>query len=465
MLKHEKNRTILALSNVCRSWYRRITGCKSLFRDIAFDTSGESIVTAGVFLKKLEGAEVPISVYANLGQSPHPCPMVTKLFARLRSHIPRIVHFEYDGDMAGYRPYLDRPAPNLLFFSDSFDTHPGGGAPLFRGQMPRLRALTTLSPAPQTVWTTSTLSNLITLNLGFLDLDPSVPLSSLLDLLRGSPRLESVSVQCFAPVVNPSEALRDVFLPHLHTLTLRHNEFHTILKRLRMPNVRKVFFCGESHPVSGEGLNPTFEAPHLFTGLPSLPIFERPVEDLRLETTGNGRTSADFRVRLAADGGFVLQISLFWVLDSVPLFNDYVKRSITELVGMMSLAPQAHVELRLTYLAPSNIPIYQPILLVAEIDDLTIQGGFAVDVLSKLTVRAGSQHLLPHLKLLNIVDRLPFPDEEGRSTLSSCLQSRVGGYVRFSVRLMDTETPCTGFSESGYVVKREFEGTLVLFRL
>ena len=456
MLKHEKNRTVLALSNVCRLWHYNITSCKRLFCDIAFDVSEESIVTAGVFLKMLEGATVPIRVYASLGQSPHPDLMVTKLFARLRPHIPYIVHFEYDGDMAGYRSHLDNPAPNLLFFSDGFDTYPGTGPPLFRGQMPGLRALTTLSPAPQIVWTTSPLSNLTVLNLGFLGMEASVPLSSFLGLLRGSPRLESVNVHCFMPVVNHNEALQDVPLPRLHTLTLQHNEFHTILKYLTIPNVRRIFFCGASYPVSGEELNPTFEAAHLFAGLPPLPIFQQPVEILHVETTGDGRTNADFRICLVADGGFVFQVSLFWISDAVPLFDDYLNHSIIRLIKTISLAPQAHVRLYLAYLAPLDIPIYQLFFPVTEINDLTIRGGFAVDVLNKLTVRAGSQLLLPYLKLLNIVDRLPFPDEEGRKVLSSCLQSRATGHVRLSIRLMDAEVLCTDFDKSGYVVKRGF---------
>jgi len=457
MLKHKKNQTILTLSSVCKLWHHYITSYKHLFRDIAFDVSSEeSFVTAGVFLKTLEGTEVPINVYAMIGRSHHPSPMVTRLFAQLRPHIPHIVHFEYDGNMAGYRSHLDRPAPNLLFFSDSFDTYPGSGPPLFCGQTPQLRVLIALSPASQVVWTTSTLSDLTILYLGFLDMEPSVPLSSLLDLLRGSPRLESISVMCFAPTIDPSEALQDVYLPHLHTLNLQHNEFHTILKYLRIPNARRVIFCGESYPVSGEVLNPTFEAPRLFAGLPLLPIFERPIESVYLGTAGDGRTNVEFCIRLAADGGFVLRVLLYWILDAIPLFDDYLKNSIMGLIKMMSLAPQAHVELSLGYLAPLDIPVYQPFLLVTDMDSLTIQGGFAVDVVTKLTTRTGSQHLLPCLRLLNIVDGLPFSGEDGRRVLSSCLQSRVAGHVRFSVRLMDTEDSCADFSEPGYIVEREF---------
>ena len=457
MLKHEKNRIIFALSNVCRSWRHHITGCKYLFRDIAFDASSEeSIVTAGVFLKMLEGTGAPISVYANLRQPSRPNPMVTRLFARLRPHIPHIVHFEYNGDMAEYRLHLDHPAPNLLFFSDGFDARPGSGLPLFRGHMPGLRVLTTLSPASQVVWTTSTLLDLTILNLGFLGMGPSVHLGPLLDLLRGSPRLESVIILCFAPVVNPNEALPDVFLPRLHTLGLQHNEFHTVLKHLRIPNVREVFFHGESHPVSGEELNPTFKAPHLFAGFPLLPIFEQPIENLRLETTADGRTYAKFCIRLTADGGFVLRVSLYWVLDAVPLFKDYLKHSVTWLARMVSLTPQAHVELFLAHEAPLDTLTYQPFLLVADIGDLTIRGGFAVDVLNKLTTRTGSQHLLPHLKLLNIMDRVQFSDEEGKGALLACLRSRVAGPVRLSVRLMCTEVPCMDSSGLGYVFKREF---------
>jgi hypothetical protein len=91
---------------------------------------------------------IPISARANLGRSSDPNPIVNKLFAQLRPRAPHIVHFEHDGDMARYRPFLDMPSPNLLFFSNNFDTYPGSGLPLFRGRIPRLRVLTTLSPAP-----------------------------------------------------------------------------------------------------------------------------------------------------------------------------------------------------------------------------------------------------------------------------------------------------------------------------
>jgi len=318
LLKHKKNQTILALSHVCRSWYRQITGCKSIFRDIAFDVSSEeSIVTAGVFLKILERTTVPINVHASLGQSCDPDPMLTRLFTQLRPHSQHIVHFEYNGDMARYCGYLDLPAPNLLFFSDSFDTYPGSGPPLFCGQMPRLRVLTTLSLASRIVWATSTLSDLTILNLGFLDSEPYIPLGSFLNLLRGSPCLESVNVLRFTPVISHNEDLRDIFLPRLHTLNLVHNKFHAIVKHLRIPNVRKLYFCGESHAPQRVGVNPTFEAQHLFTELPILPIFERPIEHVLLKTTGNGTACADFHLHLVADGGFVLRVSLFWILDAV----------------------------------------------------------------------------------------------------------------------------------------------------
>lgn len=286
---------------------------------------------------------------------------------------------------------------------------------------------------------------------------PCVPLYSLLELLRGSPCLESVSILCFTPVVNISVPLQDVHLPQLHTLDLHHNELHTILKYLRMPSVRRVFFCGESHPVSGNELNPTFEVPNLFAGLPSFPIFERPIKSLRLKTTGDGKTNADFSIRLTADGGFVLRVTLSWILDAVPLFDDYLKHSMAQLVGKLSLAPQAHVELLLSYLSPSDIPTYQPFLLITDIESLTVQGGFTTDVLSKLTIHAGSKHrLLPRLRILNIVDRFPLPDEDDKRKLLYCLRSRFTAHVPFTIRLMDTEFSYMDQSKLGHIFEREF---------
>ena len=144
-LKHKKNLDIIALSTVCKSWHQHITGSKILFRDIAFDIScEESIVTAGVFLKVLEGTQIPVNVYAHLGENTSD-PMIMKLLALLRPHIEHMVRFNYCGNMNAYRSYFNIPAPNLLYFSDCFDMYPGRGPPLFCGQTPRLRALTTVS--------------------------------------------------------------------------------------------------------------------------------------------------------------------------------------------------------------------------------------------------------------------------------------------------------------------------------
>ena len=449
LLKHEKNKNILALSSVCKPWYMHITGCVALFQDIAFDvSSGESIATAHVFLKRLEGTEVSTYVYANIGH--YLDPALAELFAKLRPRIEHIVHFEYHGDMDRYRPYLDSPAPNLLFFSDNFDTLPGRGPPIFCGHAPKLRALTTLSPGPGPMWITSTLSDLAILNLSFLDMGFRVSLGSFLELLRGSPRLESIHVGSFVPSIDPNEDLQDVSLPHLHTLDLQHNEFHTLTKHLRVPNVRQILFCGESHPVCGVAINPTFEAPHFFDGLPSFPIFERPIERVYVGT----REGTEFSLRLTAEGGFVLRAWLAWVADAVPLFDGYVKRSITELMGMITLAPQAHVQLHHPYLVPSGFPIYQPFLLVADIGQLTIRGGFAADVLDRLTVRSDYTPLLPCLRLLNIMDRSPLTEKEIRESLLFCLQSRKD--FRFAIRLVDEELPCTAYRDLGFAVKRRF---------
>jgi hypothetical protein len=462
MLKHEVNQTILALLNVCRSWRYHVISCKSLFRNIAFDISSEeSIVTAGVFLNVLRGTAVPINVYARVGQSLNPDPMITALFNRLRPHLSYIIHFEYDGDIASYRSYLNHPTPNLLFFSDNFDTYPGNGPPLFCGQMPRLRALTTLSQAPQIIWATSTLSDLTTLNLGFLGSDLHVPLGSFLGLLRGTPRLESLSVQSFTPAMDPAEDLEDVLLPCLQSLVLYHNEFHTLIKKLRTPVVRKVIYVGESHAVSGAKQNPTFEAPHLFAGFPLFPIFNQPIKTVRLGTTGNGRTDASFRLELTADGGFVLRVLLYWVLDSIPSFDGYVKRSVLGLAGTMTLAPQAQVELLQEDSIPLGNPVYQPLFLFTEIDQLTIKGDFAVDVLETLTLHTGAHHLLPRLRVLTITDRALASHKEGRRTLVSCLQSRAIGDALFSVRLVDASVCNVEFGRLGCIVKREFQERLV----
>lgn len=95
LLKHEKNKTVLAVSNVCKSWnWRLMKLCKSLFQDIAFHVSStESFATARVLLELLEESEVPTYVYAELGHYYHPA--LAGLFAKIHPRIKHIVHFEY----------------------------------------------------------------------------------------------------------------------------------------------------------------------------------------------------------------------------------------------------------------------------------------------------------------------------------------------------------------------------------
>ena len=453
MLKHKKNLDIIALSTVCKSWHQYITSSKILFRDIAFDIScEESIATAGVFLKALEGTQIPVNVYAHLGENTSD-PMIMKLLTRLRPHIEHMVRFNYRGNMNAYRSYFDIPAPNLLYFSDCFDTYPGRGPPLFCGQTPRLRALTTVSQNDKIVWTASALSDLTVLDLAPSRLGLVLPLRSLLELLQGSPRLEILKFPCFGLSIGCDEHLQDVLLSHLHTLNLDHSEFHTIVKYLRMPSVRKISFLGYSYaPGDAGAISPTFEAPHLFAGLPLFPVFGHPVKGVYVETTLEGEDKV-FKLRLTADGGFVLDVQMGWILDTVILFDDYVTRSIVELMKIMTLGPRAHVELHHTHMVPSDTPIYQQFLQVDNIDRLTIRGRIAMDVLSDLTVRPTSPRLLPRLRLLEIVDQLSLSGE-GRMILLSCLQSRTIGDIPFSIRLMDAYLARADFSKFGYIVER-----------
>lgn len=134
----------------------------------------------------------------------------------------------------------------------------------------------------------------------------SIPLNSS-TYRRDLHGLENINVECFTPVINPNEVLQNVY---------PSNEFRTIIKRLGMPNVRKEFF-GESYPVSGQELNPTFRDLRLFVGLLSLLVFERPIESLCL--TGD-EANAKACVRPSIPGGlerFVIQVFSMWYRSTI----------------------------------------------------------------------------------------------------------------------------------------------------
>ena len=453
--KREKSQTIHSLSGVCRLWSQHITS--GLLSDIAFDTSfKESITTAGVFLKKLEGANTTISVYANLGdsESPNPDPMTEKLFIRLRHHIPHITYFKCYGNIAGYRSYLDCPAPNITSFSDFLYQYESG-PPLFCGQMPRLQSLTTCSRAPQVNWMISGLPDLTFLELRFTGEELYVPLSPLLDLLQGSPRLEHICIHNFNPVINANKLLRSVSLPHLHTLLLAASDLHTILKHLTVPCLRRLHHSSKSHPEEPPRgtLSPTCQAPHLFTDLPSLPIFEQLIKNLHFEASRNDIVGhVDLFLVFSGDEKFSFETLMRWHREATPLLDGFLKRTIAHLASNVTFAPQAYGDIHLGHFTP--LEVYKPLLFVDAKIELIIQGEFAVDVLRELTAQASSQHLPPRLHCLSIVDQLPLSHESNRRALLSCLQSHFAG--NFSIRLMDSEILREVCNEPGYIITREF---------
>jgi hypothetical protein len=140
--KHEENKTVLALSKVCKTWYSCVTTYAALFQDITFDFLSEgSILIVRIFLKWPEGTEAPIYAFADLSYSP--VDALLELFAKFRPHIWHVVHSEHSDELNGYCSYfypstLHLPffSDNSVFFSDNSNTYPGKGPPLFRDHTP-----------------------------------------------------------------------------------------------------------------------------------------------------------------------------------------------------------------------------------------------------------------------------------------------------------------------------------------
>ena len=413
LIKHEKNRFVLSMTHICRSWRLRLIGLKRLWREIVFsaDPKPTGIQLASFFLTRVadnddnNNDDISLHIYAGLPFSDVLDPATGALLSKLREKTHRWERFFYWGRLGPYRSYLDLPAPRLRYFSDHNDLchlYFGQTTQLFAGHTPILKSLVTSALGN---WQPASLINLQTFDLW--DCAPRLSMESVLSVLRYTPQLEEINI------VSPNPPLIDcppdevIDLPHLKNLKLQNPDFYAIIRHFAIPNAEIVhLYSSSNRGADGPQVGRAFQTVHPFVGLASvanlIPMFGQPVllSSLDAKTTLAGLR---FIITITMESGAVLCVDLEWTGGfGVHARLDYIRASMSALAEMPFVSPSS---LRITasrFLIDYNNPLFR----LDTIKYLVVEDIRFTTTLHALSAHPGQSPLLPKLQYLF------FPEDE-----------------------------------------------------
>lgn len=410
--KFAKNRTLQAMSHVCRSWRAHLIHSMFLWRDIAFDiTEPKSLYLAKDFLERIRDSAVTLRIYAGLGNTFKP--QVSELFQDLRTHIDRWEVFEYQGELKGYHQYLDLGAQRLLRFSDRHDFSTLSPWKIFASKTPSLRSLTTSEIAD---WPPSTLSNLVQLNVSYGPQSAVFSLKSLFNVLQSTPNLEVLQLASPIPLILDCAADETVTLPQLKTFRLCNADIYTLITRLQLPSVEEMVFSSDYSHWSEVHPHPTTKFHDIFSPFPQIPLLEQGFSLAEIEVVFLTNGILLFRICLStADEKYFFEVDLNLAGELACRWRDYLKRSLTKLVERAPLSPGASIHF--TSQIPMDCHQFLPFNTVKFI---TIDG-LGNNILEALVCTFHGTPILPQLEELVLLDdRISNWDV----LLPLCLQSR-----------------------------------------
>lgn len=397
--KFAKNQTILAMSQVCRTWKSQLTHSKYLWRDIAFDvTEPKSVLLAKDFLDLVKDSTIPLHIYAAFGRSADP--EVSGLLQNLRTHIDRWETFEYHGELKEYRQYFHLGAQRLCHFSDHHDFSSSLLPPqnIFAGKTPALRSLSTSQIGN---WSPSTLANVTELNISFCQQSARFSFRSLIELFRSTPNLEVLRLASPKPPLLDCAAEQSVDLPRLEILRLYNPNIYPLVAHLRLPCVRGMVFSSSYDRWSRVLSHQVFESRNIFSSFPPITLLEQEFSSVEIQICSLPNGSLRFSIHLSNDDKYFFWIHLNLLGEGWCRWNDYFKRSITELAERVRLGAGAHLQLL------SDFPLdCNPFLGFNAVKFLTFDG-HARDILQMLIcVSHGTPPptLFPRLEVLILMD-------------------------------------------------------------
>ena len=230
---HRTNSTLLKITAVCKHWRSIALECAILWTDIAFSTSTWSTIQcAQLFLDRSKEAALSVYIWnSKPAENPEIARSSDKLLQSISAQSHRIYTCHLSSHFPNFWRYWASPAPNLRKLL--VQGHGPRAPPAFRGEFPRLKAITLhfCSTWPLGNYTTLTHAELRNHNL-------RATLESLLNTLTGCTALESVILEKYMNLERGFPHLTPIILPRLQKIDFVSSDSALILEHLNAPSLR-----------------------------------------------------------------------------------------------------------------------------------------------------------------------------------------------------------------------------------
>ena len=370
-------RALLRLSLVCKNWREATLKYGVLWASVTVDTSrGDCLTVTLAMLERSKDAELELSMCLRTGDDEQAGGVVTSILnhrARVTSlHLTADIFFTLEGDV---------PVPETMahaLTTTNYSTPPilsNGLASLFRG----LGKLSLSLPSSST----------------------AVRISDLLDIVKNSQGLESLSLTSFLFIKEGRQPTCVVHPPRLRRLFLRDCDSATILSRLEMPKVAVINIVLKDRRVRGyhplHGAHILCALPHLLSSVCAL----KETTNLILEEDEEGRYFGLGLSPFRSPGSSVVVKNRSFSLEK------FIQRSLR------AISCHSYFELieSFTFSCSSPVPLSWPMVLsrfgaLLELNTSTIHGA---DVLYTLMQTAlDGTPLCLSLRRIRFFERLPY---------------------------------------------------------
>ena len=415
------------MMGVCRSWNDQIRGLKSLFTDIAFDTTNSATIsTATKFLDLVETQSNDLRVYARCLAWGVDRAVLNTFLSRLRLQSWRFVCFEAEHLSAPFIPYFTLPAPRLLQLIHT-QALPEG---LFASSFTGLRVLDA-SVKKHFPWPTATLSNL-----GVLRLENSRPsrsfcATSIFDLIGRAHRLEELRLTGFLRFSGGFKAKR---IPHASLKSIRFVQCNLkcILQHLRFPNATHLRVESYGSGLDGALAPPLSQGAGYFAPLEALPIPVLEQHSVTGVTTHMQNSSANIYFALELKCGAGRTVDFTTTLQKDGDWETYLRSLIDEILRHIRFGPT--VNLSISHHPPLSPAHPSPYLPPLSLFDLTFLRLPQVAILRTdyslvrsvvLHLANPDQGVLPNLKCYSFdTEKQPISMDLMAPEIVACLRSR-----------------------------------------
>lgn len=252
---------LVQLSLVCREWRSTVLGDGTLWATLPVQTSRidcqESTTT---ILERSKNAILDVSVICDDDLDP---PYKT-IFSEISKNFHRVKSLHCTTTSPEMLHNLSIPAPKLETLEILATNHPAELGLLFGGKLPALRSLVL---AGLLSWPLGLLSNLKYLCLVLPPSHPTVKVSSLIDLMSGSPNIERIKMLAFLCMVDDTPPSTLVRLPHLQKFTMRDCNSATVLSHTIIPATANIKIVIDHRKMKAVMRIPSRDC-HIFSSVP-----------------------------------------------------------------------------------------------------------------------------------------------------------------------------------------------------